>query len=79
MSSMRRHKKVEQSATQRPDYLDSFLAQPADEGTTDDDVKAVAKADADRAAEQHRIDQYLKTEEVFDRNAPRPSTRDAPR
>jgi hypothetical protein len=78
MGAFRRRKDKDETS-ERPDYLDSFLAQPADEGTTDDDVKAVATADADRAAEQHRIDQYLKTEEVFDRNAPRPSTRDTPR
>ena len=76
---MRRHRNKVDETTELPDYLEGFLNQPADVGTTDDDVKAVATADADRAAEQHRIDQYLKTEEVFDRNAPRPSTRDTPR
>ena len=67
-----RRRKVKDETPERPDYLDGFLAQPADEGTTEEDVEAVANADAERAADQARIAAYVKTEEAFDRNAPRP-------
>jgi hypothetical protein len=78
MSPSRRRKNKVEATTERPDYVDGFLAQPADAGTTEEDVAAVAKADAERAAEEKRMAGFLKTEEVFDRNAPRPSTRDTP-
>jgi hypothetical protein len=39
-------------------------------------IAGIATADADRAAAAARIAQYVKTEETFDRNAPRPSVRD---
>jgi hypothetical protein len=83
MNPRRRRKNQSESAPTQPDYLEGFLAEPADVGTSDADadadVAAVAKADADRAAEQVRISQFVRTEEVFDRNAPRPSVRDTPR
>jgi hypothetical protein len=70
MAPLRRHKDTEES--QRPDYLEGFLAQPADVGTTEEDLDAVAIADAQRAADQARIEAFVQTEEAFDRNAPRP-------
>jgi hypothetical protein len=79
MSPRRRRKNQIEVTPMQPDYLEGFLAGPADVGTSDADVAAVAKTDADRAAEQVRISQFVKTEEVFDRNAPRPSVRDTPR
>ena len=59
-------------AAAEPDYLKGLLAQPADAGTNQVDIDAVANADAERAAEQERIAQFVKTEGAFDRNAPRP-------
>ena len=79
MSPLRRSKKRAEATPARPDYLEGFLAQPDDVGTSDVDVEAVEKADADRVVEHARIAQFIKTEEVFDRNAPRPSVRDTPR
>jgi hypothetical protein len=73
MSSLRRHKNSDEATSEKADYLDAFLAQPADVGTRVEDIEAVAKADADGAAERARMDAFLKTEEAFDRNAPRPS------
>ena len=67
-----RRRKTRDVAAAQPDYLEGFLAQPADAGTSQVDIDAVANADADRAAEQARIAQFVKTEEAFDRNAPRP-------
>jgi hypothetical protein len=67
-----RRRKNKDETLERPDYLEGFLAQPADVGTTEEDVEAVAKADAERAADQARIEAFVKTEEAFDRNAPRP-------
>jgi hypothetical protein len=58
------------------DSLDKFLAEPPDVGTSDADAAAVAKADDEGAADEARLAQFVKTEETFDRNAPRPSTRD---
>jgi anti-sigma factor RsiW len=78
MSPFRRRKNRADSTSTQPDYLEELLAQRADVGTSEDDVKAVEKADADRAAEQTRIAQFVKTEEILDRNAPRPSVRDTP-
>jgi hypothetical protein len=78
MSPLRRRKKRAEATPARPDYLEGFLAQPADVGTSDVDIEAVEKADADRAAEHARIAQFVNTDEVFDRNAPRPSVRDTP-
>jgi hypothetical protein len=75
MSPLRRHKRDEIGGAP-PDSLDAFLAQPADEGTSDADVAALAKADADRAAEESRLAPFITTEEILDRNAPRPSVRD---
>jgi hypothetical protein len=75
MSPIRRHKRDEIAAGS-PDSLDAFLAQRADEGTSDADVAALAKADADRAAEEARLAPFINTEEILDRNAPRPSVRD---
>jgi hypothetical protein len=77
--SPRPRKNQSEVAPTQPDYLEGFLAEPADVGTSDADVAAVAKADADRASEQVRLSQFVKTEEVFDRNAPRPSVRNSPR
>jgi hypothetical protein len=74
VSPLRRHKRDEIAAA--PDSLDAFLAQPADQGTSDADDAALAKADADRAAEGARLAPYITTEEILDRNAPRPSVRD---
>ena len=68
MSSLRRHENEDQSATERPDYLDEFLAQPADVGTTQDDVEAVASRDA----EQVQSAEIAKSEGAFDLYAPRP-------
>jgi hypothetical protein len=76
MSPLRNRKKRVEETTSPPDSLNAFLAEPPEVGTSDADVAAVARADADRAAERARIAQYVNTEEVFDRNAPRPSTRD---
>jgi hypothetical protein len=67
----RRRDRVEETSTQ-PEYLATFLAQPPQVGTSDADVEAVAKSDADHAAEAERIARFVKTEEAFDRNAPRP-------
>lgn len=72
VSPFRHRKNRDVAAAEQLDYLKGFLAQPADTGTSEVDVEAVAKADADRAAEQTRIAQFVKTEEAFDRNAPRP-------
>jgi hypothetical protein len=58
------------------DPLDKFLAEPPQAGSSDADVAALAKADAERATEEARLAQYVETEEAFDRNAPRPSVRD---
>jgi hypothetical protein len=71
MSPLRRRKRADASAP-TPNYLADFLAQPVDVGTRAADVEAVAQADADHAAEAARIEQFVKTEEAFDRNAPRP-------
>jgi hypothetical protein len=71
MGLLRRHRDKDETP-ERPDYLEGFLAQPADVGTTEEDVEAVAKADAERVADQARIAAYVKTEGAFDRNAPRP-------
>lgn len=76
MSPLRRRKKPVEVTTSAPDSLDAFLAEPPAVGTSDADVAAIVKADADRAAEAARLAQYVKTEEAFDRNAPRPSTRE---
>jgi hypothetical protein len=76
MSPLRRRKKRVEATTSPPDSLDAFVAEPPAVGTSDADVAALAKADADRAADEARLAQYVKTEEAFDRNAPRPSTRD---
>jgi hypothetical protein len=78
MSPFRRRKNEVKTAPTRPDYLEDFLKEPADVGTSAADVDAVEKSDADRAAEQDRITQFLKTEEAFERNAPRPTVRDTP-
>lgn len=75
MSPFGKRKTSGEEASARPDYLDGFLAEPPDEGTSQADVDAVAKADADHAEEQERIAQFVKTEEAFDQNAPRPNVR----
>jgi hypothetical protein len=76
MSPLRRRKRRVEETTSPPEYLEAFLAESPDVGTSDADVAAVAEADVDRVAEEARLAQYVKTEEAFDRNAPRPSTRD---
>ena len=76
MSPFRRNKHRADSTTAQPDYLEGFLAQPADEGTSEADVKAVEGADAVRATELARNAQFIKTEEILDRNASRPSVRE---
>jgi hypothetical protein len=78
MSRLRRRKNQSTAAPTASDDLQDFLAEPADVGTSDADVAAVAKADADRTAEQVRMSQYVKTEEESDRNAPRPNVRETP-
>jgi hypothetical protein len=76
MSPLRRRKKQASETSPRPDSLEEFLAEAPEVGTSDADSDAVAQADVERAAEQARFAQYVQTEEAFDRNAPRPSTRD---
>ena len=61
----------------RPDCPEELLAQPPDVGTSNAVGESVARADEDRAAGQPRIDQFIKTDETFDTNAPRPSPRRA--
>ncbi|MGB8197052.1 MAG: hypothetical protein WCF25_08610 [Acidimicrobiales bacterium] len=61
-------KDTSEVATKRPDYLEEFLARPADI----DVIKAIATADADRAAEEARIAANAKSEFAFDPCAPRP-------
>jgi hypothetical protein len=72
MSPFTRRKKSDADVSTRPDYLDGFLAQPADVGTSEADVAAVAQADADRAAKEARVAQFVKTEGALDQIAPRP-------
>lgn len=78
MSPFHRRKNEVEKAPNQPDYLEGFLAEPADVGTSEADVEAVEKADAVRSAEQDRITQLVKTEEAFDKNAPGPTIRDTP-
>lgn len=75
MSPFRRRKSEAEKALARPDYVEGFLAEPADVGTSEVDVEAVAKADADQASKQAEIEPFVKTEEAFDKNAPRPTIR----
>jgi hypothetical protein len=72
MSPLRRHENEEPSATERPDYLDEFLAQPAYVGTTQDDIDDVAARDA----EQARSATIAKSEGAVDLYAPRPPAMD---
>lgn len=72
MSPLRRRTHRDAESAAQPEYLEGFLAQPADVGTSEEDIEAVTKADADREAEQVRIAQFVETEEAFDQNARRP-------
>jgi hypothetical protein len=65
---MRRHENKVVETAERPDYLDEFLAQPADMGTTQDDIDDVAERDA----EQARSAAIAKSEGAVDLYAPRP-------
>ena len=78
MSLFHRRKSEDDRAPMRPDYVEEFLSEPADVGTSEADLAAVEKADAMRVAEQARFAQFIQTEQSFERNAPRPTVRDTP-
>jgi hypothetical protein len=69
---MRRHENEGPSATEGPDCLDEFLAQPADVGTTQDDIDDAGERDA----EQARSAAIAKSEGAVDLYAPRPPVMD---
>jgi hypothetical protein len=71
MSPLRRRKSESEGTSAQPDYLDEFLAEPSDLGTSEADVQAVENDDAVRAADQVRIDLFVKNEEILDHSAPR--------